>query len=57
MTVNIFSALGSVVYKNEFADVSPFSAVTIDLSTLVPGTYTAQVIMDGVEYKQQIVKL
>ena len=57
MTVRVISALGSVVYEDEFTAVSPFSAITVDLSHLVPGTYTAQVNMDGVEYKQQIVKL
>ena len=57
VSVKIISALGSTVYDGEFTDVSPFSALSVDLSKLVPGTYTAVVVMDGVEYKQQIVKL
>ena len=57
VSVKIISALGSVVYEGEFTDVSPFSALSVDLSNLAPGTYTAVVVMDGVEYKQQIVKL
>jgi hypothetical protein len=57
VSVKIISALGSVVYEGEYTDVSPFTAITIDLSGLAPGVYTASVVMDGVEYKQQIVKL
>ena len=55
LSLTIISALGAVVYEEEFADVSPFSAISVDMSDLVPGTYTVVVVMDGVEYKQQIV--
>ena len=37
--------------------MSPFEPVVSDLSGLMPGSYTAVVELDGVEYKQQIVKL
>ena len=57
MSVSIYSALGSLVYNGEFTDVSPFESLSIDLSKLAPGVYTAVVVIDGVEYKQQIVKL
>ena len=57
LSLKLISALGSVVYADDFRDVSPFQALSIDLSDLVPGVYTAIVAMDGVEYKQQIVKL
>lgn len=57
LSVTLISAIGSVAYDEVFTDVSPFMAVTADLSALVPGSYTAVVVMDGVEYKQQIMKL
>ena len=53
----VVSALGSVVYEGSYQNVSPFAPVSADLSGLVPGAYTAVVVMDGTEYKQQIVKL
>lgn len=57
MSLQMISSLGSVAYEDEFQNVSPFDAVTVDLSGLMPGSYTAVVVMDGEEYKQQIVKL
>ena len=57
LSLKIVSALGSVVFEEQFQNVSPFSSVAADLSALNPGTYTAVVVMDGVEYKKQIVKL
>lgn len=57
LKLTIVSALGSVVYEGEFTDVSPFTALEVDLTDVAPGTYTAVVVMDGTEYKQQIVKL
>lgn len=57
LSLTLISSIGSVAYEEEFTDVSPFTAVTADLSALVPGSYTAVVVMDGVEYKQQIMKL
>lgn len=57
VSVKIISTLGSIAYEGRFTDVSPFSALSIDLSKLAPGIYTAVVVIDGVEYKQQIVKL
>lgn len=57
LSVKLISAVGSVAYEDEFADVSPFEPVVSDLSGLMPGSYTAVVVLDGVEYKQQIVKL
>lgn len=57
VSLKIISALGSEVFEDEFTDVSPFSEIKVDLSSLVPGAYTAVVVIDGVEYKQQIVKL
>lgn len=57
LSLTLISAIGSVAYEDTFVDVSPFAAVTADLSVLVPGSYTVVVDMDGVEYKQQILKL
>ena len=57
LSLTLISSIGSVAYEEEFTDVSPFTSVTADLSALVPGSYTAVVVMDGVEYKQQIMKL
>ena len=57
MSLQMVSAVGSVVYEDEYQNVSPFDAVSADLSELVPGTYTAVVVIDGKEYKQTIVKL
>lgn len=57
LKLTIVSALGSVVYEGEFTDVSPFTALEVDLTDVAPGTYTAVVVMDGTEYKQHIVKL
>jgi len=57
MSLQMISATGSTAYENNYQNVSPFSPAVADLSELVPGVYTAVVVMDGVEYKQQIVKL
>lgn len=57
VSVKVISALGSVAFEGEYRDVSPFTAISVDLSALAPGAYTVSVVMDGVEYKQQIVKL
>ena len=57
MSVRLFSALGSVAFQMDSTDVSPFEVVTYDVSELPPGLYTAVVVLDGVEYKQQVVKL
>ena len=57
VSLKMISAIGTVVYGDEFKDVSPFSSISVNLSGLVPGSYTAFVVIDGVEYKQQIVKL
>lgn len=57
LSLKIVSALGSVAYEEAFQNVSPFEPLTVDLTELTPATYTAVVVMDGVEYKQQIVKL
>ena len=57
VSVKVISSLGSVAFEGEYTDVSPFTAISIDLLGLAPGTYTVSVVMDGVEYKQQIVKL
>lgn len=57
MSLKLVSALGSIVYEDGFKNVSPFSAVSVDLSDLTSGSYTAVVTMDGEEYKQTIVKL
>ena len=57
MSVELISAIGSVAFEDEFENISPFAPVVVDLSELAPGSYTAVVSMDGVEYKQQIVKL
>lgn len=57
MSVELISAIGSVAFEDEFENISPFAPVVVDLSELAPGSYTAIVSMDGVEYKQQIVKL
>jgi hypothetical protein len=57
MAVNLYSSLGSVAFSQEYQNLSPFTPVTADLSELAPGSYTAVVVMDGTEYKQQIIKL
>lgn len=57
LTLQLVSALGSVSFEEDFQNVSPFEALTLDVSGLMPGSYTAVVELDGVEYKQQIVKL
>ena len=57
MSVRLFSALGSVAFQMDSTDVSPFEVVTYDVSELPPGLYTVVVVLDGVEYKQQVVKL
>ena len=57
LSLKLVSAVGSVAYEAEFQNVSPFEPVVSDLSGLMPGSYTAVVELDGVEYKQQIVKL
>lgn len=57
MSVELISAIGSVAFEDEFENISPFAPVVVDLSELAPGSYTAVVSMDGVEYKQQIVKI
>lgn len=57
MSVELISAIGSVAFEDEFENISPFDPVVVDLSELAPGSYTAVVSMDGVEYKQQIVKI
>ena len=57
MSVELISAIGSVAFEEEFENISPFAPVVVDLSELAPGSYTAVVSMDGVEYKQQIVKI
>ena len=57
VSIKIVSAVGSIVYEGEFSNVSPFSSISVDLKGLVPGSYTACVVIDGVEYKQHIVKL
>ena len=57
MSVKLISAVGSVAYEAQFQNISPFEPVSSDLSSLMPGGYTAVVVLDGVEYKQQIMKL
>lgn len=57
LSLRMISALGSVAYKGDYQNVSPFDVVTVDLSGLTAGSYTAVVVIDGVEYKQQVVKL
>ena len=57
LSLQMISAVGSVAYEGEYQNVSPFDNVSADLSGLVPGTYTAVVVMDGEEHKQTIVKL
>ena len=57
LSLKMISALGSVAYKGDYQNVSPFDVVTVDLSGLTAGSYTAVVVIDGVEYKQQVVKL
>ena len=57
LSLTLISAIGSVSYEETFTDVSPFSAISADLTALPSGSYTAVVNMDGVEYKQQIIKL
>jgi len=57
MSLQIISAIGSVVLEEEYQNVSPFENASADLSELVPGTYTAVVVMDGEEHKHTIVKL
>jgi hypothetical protein len=57
VSIKIVSAVGSIVYEGGFSNVSPFSSISVDLKGLVPGSYTACVVIDGVEYKQHIVKL
>lgn len=57
LSLKLVSAVGSVAYEAEFQNVSPFEPVVSDLSGLMPGSYTAVIELDGVEYKQQIVKL
>ena len=57
LSLQMISSLGSVAYEDDFQNISPFDAVAVDLSGLMPGSYTAVVVMDGEEYKQQIVKL
>lgn len=57
LSLQMISATGSSVFEAEYQNVSPFAPVVADLTELVPGSYTAVVVMDGVEYKQQIVKL
>lgn len=55
--LRLISAIGSVAFDEKYQNVSPFSALSVDLTDLMPGAYTAVVVMDSVEYKQQIVKL
>ena len=57
LALKMVSATGSTAFEAEYQNVSPFAPAVADLSALVPGSYTAVVVMDGVEYKQQIVKL
>ena len=57
LALKMISATGSTAFEAEYQNVSPFAPAVADLSALVPGSYTAVVVMDGVEYKQQIVKL
>ncbi|MBQ3608159.1 MAG: S8 family serine peptidase [Bacteroidales bacterium] len=57
LALKMISATGSTAFEAEYTNVSPFAPAVADLSALVPGSYTAVVVMDGVEYKQQIVKL
>lgn len=57
ISVKLYSAVGSVALQMESQNVSPFDVLTSDVSELTPGIYTAVVLLDGVEYKQQIVKL
>lgn len=57
LRLKMISATGSTVFDDEYQNVSPFEPAVADLSELVAGSYTAVVVMDGVEYKQQIVKL
>ena len=57
LSLQMISSVGSVAYEGEYQNVSPFDNVSADLSGLVPGTYTAVVVMDGEEHKQTIVKL
>ncbi len=57
MSLQIISAIGSVAFEEEYQNVSPFENASADLSELVPGTYTAVVVMDGEEHKHTIVKL
>lgn len=55
--LKLISTIGSVAFEEEFQNVSPFSSLSVDLTGLMPGAYTAVAVMDGKEYKQQIVKL
>ena len=57
ISVKLYSAVGSVALQMESQNVSPFDVLTSDVSELTPGIYTAVVLLDGVEHKQQIVKL
>lgn len=57
LSLKMISALGSVAFDGNYQNVSPFDVVTVDLSGLTAGSYTAVVLIDGVEYKQQVVKL
>lgn len=57
MSLKMITALGSVAYENAFQNVSPFEPLALDMSGLLPGSYTAVVVLDDVEYKQQIIKL
>lgn len=57
LSLQLISVLGSISYEGSFQDASPFDSISVDLSGLDPGSYTAIVKMDGKEHKQQIVKL
>lgn len=57
LQLKMISALGTVAYSGELGAVTPFDAMAVDLSELRAGSYTAVVVMDGEEYRQQIVKL
>lgn len=57
LLLQMISGTGSIAFEESYQNISPFAPAVADLSELVPGSYTAVVVLDGVEYKQQIVKL
>ena len=57
LSLKMISSLGTVAYSAELGAATPFDETWVDLSELKAGSYTAVVVMDGEEYKQQVVKL